>query len=102
LRASSLGFPGLAIAANAAGAFAICFYVPAINTPVYNLAKASPCSLRFHVATEDSWDKGALAACAATIILLWAGAGLSSAILLALVSCAAHAVLLDRYYLKNS
>jgi MFS family permease len=102
LRASSLGFPGLAIAANAAGAFAICFYVPAINTPVYNLAKASPCSLRFHVATEDSWDKGALAACAATIILLWAGAGLSSAILLALVSCLAHAILLQRYYRQGT
>lgn len=98
LRASSLDAPGLAVIANAAGAFAICFYVPAINTPVYNLAKASPCSLRFHVATEDNWDKGALAACAASVMLLWAGAGLSALVLLALVSCVAHALLLRRYY----
>lgn len=98
LRAWSLEAPGFAVAAHAIGAFAICFYVPAINTPVYNLAKASPCSLRFHVATEDSWDKGAIAACAAMLVLLAAGAGLSSAILLALVSCLAHAILLQRYY----
>ena len=98
LRAWSLEEPGFAVAAHAIGAFAICFYVPAINTPVYNLAKASPCSLRFHVATEDSWDKGAIAACAAMLVLLAAGAGLSSAILLALVSCLAHAILLQRYY----
>lgn len=98
LRAWSLEVPGLAVAAHAIGAFAICFYVPAINTPVYNLAKASPCSLRFHVATEDSWDKGCMAACAAMLVLLSAGAGLSSVILLALLSCLAHALLLQRYY----
>lgn len=101
-RASSLGVPELAVIANAVGAFAICFYVPAINTPVYNLAKASPCSLRFHVATEDNWDRGALAACATSVILLSLGAGLSSLILLALASCIAHALLLRRYYRTQS
>ena len=97
-RATSLEVPGFAIAANAMGAFAICFYVPVMNAPVYNLAKASPCALRFHVATEDSWDFGCIAACLSALGLLAAGAGLSAAILLALASCLGHAIVLHRYY----
>jgi len=100
LRAASLEAPALAIAANAIGAFAICFYVPVMNAPVYNLAKASPCALRFHVATEDSWDIGCIAACALALALLAAGLGLSAVILLALASCLGHAIVLHRYYTR--
>lgn len=100
LRAASLGVPALAIAANAIGAFAICFYVPVMNTPVYNLAKASPCALRFHVATEDSWDMGCIAACLLALAMLAAGLGLSAVILLALASCLGHAIVLHRYYAR--
>ncbi len=101
LRAASLGTPALAIAANVMGAFAICFYVPVMNAPVYNLAKASPCALRFHVATEDSWDIGCIAACLSALALLAAGWGLPAAILLALASCLGHAIVLHRYYSRQ-
>jgi MFS family permease len=98
LRALSLDTPALAIAANAIGTFAISFYVPVMNAPVYNLAKASPCALRFHVATEDNWDIGCIAACALALGLLAAGLGLPAVILLALASCLGHAIVLHRYY----
>jgi len=97
-RAASLEVPGLAIAANALGAFAICFYVPVMNAPVYNLAKASPCALRFHVATEDAWDMGCIAACLSALAMLAVGLGLPAVILLALASCLGHALVLHRYY----
>lgn len=98
LRATSLDTPELAITAHALGAFGVCFYVPVMNAPVYNLAKASPCTLRFHVATEDAWDLGCMAACGTALALLAAGAGLPAVILLALGSCAGHAIILHRYY----
>jgi DHA1 family inner membrane transport protein len=98
LRAFSLDTPALAIAANAIGTFAISFYVPVMNAPVYNLAKASPCALRFHVATEDSWDIGCIAACAIALAMLAAGAGPATLILLAPLSCAGHTLVLRRYY----
>src|SRR4029077_3397602 len=50
LRALCLGTPWLSVGANAFGAFALCLLGPAQITPVYNLAKASPCALRFNVA----------------------------------------------------
>jgi MFS family permease len=98
LRALSLDTPALAIVANAIGTFAISFYVPVMNAPVYNLAKASPCALRFHVATEDSWDIGCIAACITALAALAAGASPAVLILLALLSCAGHALVLGRYY----
>lgn len=102
LRAGSLGMTELAIAANALGAFSICFYVPTIMTPVYNLAKSSPCSLRFHIATENSWDIGCFTASVCALILLGVGAPLSWVILLTIPSCIAHAVLLRRHYSTKS
>ena len=63
LRGLSLGTPWFAIIANAMGSLAQCLQVPAMMTAVYNLAKASPCTLRFHIATEGGWDAGCAAGC---------------------------------------
>ena len=98
IRAASLGVSEFAIAANALGAFSICFYVPTIMAPVYNLAKSSPCSLRFHIATENSWDIGCFSASFTAILLLELGLPLSFVIVLTLPSCLAHVILLRRYY----
>lgn len=97
-RANGYGHPAVAVVANAAGALVNAFYVPTLMTAVYNQAQASPCALRFHVATEGGWDAGGAAGCLAAAGLLWAGAPLSSAILLSLLGTTAAFALLRRYY----
>ena len=66
--------------------------------PVYNLAKASPCSLRFHIATENGWDVGCFAASIIAAALYAAGLPLSVAILMTVFSAIAHIMLLRSYY----
>lgn len=97
-RATGYGHPAVAVVANAAGALVNAFYVPTLMTAVYNQAQASPCPLRFHVATEGGWDAGGAAGCLAAAGLLWAGAPLSAAILLSLLGTTAAFALLRRYY----
>jgi hypothetical protein len=98
LRALSTVNPALAIVANAAGAVETALYMSVMMTAVYNQAKVSPCVLRFHIATEGGWDAGGTSASLLAAGLLWAGAPLSLAILLALVGTTAALVLLRRYY----
>ena len=97
-RAAGYGHPALAVVANAAGAFVNAFYVPTMMTAVYNQSQASPCTLRFHVATEGGWDAGGAAGCLTAAGLLWAGAPLSTAILISLLGTTGAFVLLRRYY----
>lgn len=63
LRAISVDTPWLAVTANALGALFAALQATVMMTPVYNLAKQSPCPLRFHVATEGGWDIGCTLAC---------------------------------------
>ena len=67
-------------------------------TAIYNQAKGSACVLRFHIATEGGWDASGASACLLAAALLWAGAPLSWAILLALFGTAASFGLLRRYH----
>ncbi|KRB42670.1 hypothetical protein [Phenylobacterium sp. Root700] len=97
-RATGYGHPAVAVVANAAGALVNAFYTPTMMTAVYNQAQASPCTLRFHVATEGGWDAGGAAGCLAAAGLLWAGAPLWAAILLSLLGTTAAFALLRRYY----
>jgi hypothetical protein len=98
LRAISTDDVGMAVIANALGALAVCLYVPTVMTPVYNLAKRSPCPLRFHVATEGGWDIGGASGCLAVAILSALGVPLSFAILLSLLGAGLSLYLLQRYY----
>jgi len=65
---------------------------------VYNQAKRSACTLRFHVATEGAWDVGGASGCLVAALLTLAGVSLSVAILLSLLGAAGLFVLLRRYY----
>jgi hypothetical protein len=67
-------------------------------TAVYNQAKRSPCTLRFHVATEGAWDVGAASGCLLAALLSALGVPISVALLLPLVGAAALFVLLRNYY----
>ena len=101
LRASSLGTPWLAVGANALGALSACLQVPAMMTAVYNLAKASPCPLRFHIAAEGGWDAGCAAGCLTAAALAAAGVSLAFALVLTLLGSAASVFLLRRYYARS-
>jgi Major Facilitator Superfamily len=98
LRAASLGSPWLAVGANALGALVMPLLIPALASATYNLAKASPCPLRFQLATEAGWDIGCGTACLCSAALTAAGVPLSASILLALPGIAASTLLLRRYY----
>jgi len=98
LRAAGVGVPWLAVIANALGALLVTLVTPALMTPVYNLAKASPCVLRFHSATEGAWDVGCVAGLLAAAAMTAAGLPLSAPILLALLAAAGLVSLLARYY----
>jgi hypothetical protein len=84
LRAAAPGQALLAVTANALGAFVVCLYIPTLMTAVYNQAKRSACTLRFHVATEGAWDVGGASGCLVAALLVLAGVSLSVAILLSL------------------
>lgn len=97
-RAIGVLHPAAAILANAAGAVVVALYTPTMMTAVYNLAKRSPCVLRFHIAAEGGWDAGGASACLAAAALIWAGAPMSAAICLAFLGTAGAFVLLRRAY----
>ena len=98
LRGMSLGSPMAAIAANAIGVFAMCFYVPTLMTAVYNLAKASPCPLRFHMATESGWDVGCFTALVIAAAMTASGMSAGIAVLLALPAVGVLGVILRQHY----
>jgi hypothetical protein len=100
LRAASVGTPWLAVAANALSALASCLLVPAQMVPVYNLAKGSPCALRFAIAAEGGWDVGHFFGCLVAAALVAHGAALAAVMLLAFLGCAGQLYLLRRYYLR--
>jgi hypothetical protein len=88
----------LAVIANALGAFVTCIYIPTMMTAVYNLAKRSPCVLRFHFMAEGAWDLGGGLGCLTAAVLTAFGAPLSTGVLLALFGAAATLVMQRRYY----
>ena len=98
LRAASIGSPWLAVAANAPGALVGALVVPALMTPVYNLAQASPCPLRFHIVSEGGWDIGCFAAALTAAACTGAGLSLAAPILAALLGALAAVLLLLRQY----
>lgn len=98
VRALSLGSPWLAVAANAPGALVAALVIPAEMAAVYNLAKASPCPLRFHMVSEAAWDLGGGGACVAAAAITAAGHSLAWAMLLSLPAAAVSVALLLRHY----
>ena len=102
LRAIAMGDATLAVLANALGALGACLYIPTLMTAVYTLAKRSPCTLRFHVATEGGWDIGGAAGLLAAALTTALGMPLRVSILMSLMGVAAIVFMLRRYYASNS
>lgn len=97
-RGLGLDAPWVAVTANALGALAFAFWTPVIGAVLYDLAAATPCPLRYSVATETGWDLGSAGACLAGAAMLALGLGYTSAILIALLGASASFVLLWRRY----
>ena len=98
LRAVSMGSPWLAVTANALGALVEAMWIPALMAPIYNLAKASPCPLRFSVATEGGWDIGCGGACLVGAGIIAAGATYAAPILIGVAGAFSAFALLWRRY----
>ncbi|HZZ34217.1 MAG TPA: MFS transporter [Caulobacteraceae bacterium] len=98
MRAASFGSPWLAVAANALGPLMFALLSPALGTANYNLAKASPCPIRFLIAAEAGWDTGCFTACMVGAGLAALGVPLALTLLLALPAALAQAMLLRGYY----
>ena len=101
-RAIATGNATLAVLANALGALGACLYIPTLMTAVYTLAKRSPCTLRFHVATEGGWDAGGAAGLLAAALATELGMPLRVSILMSLAGVAAIAIMLRRYYASSA
>jgi hypothetical protein len=98
LRAASLDWPWLAVTANALGSLAMPLLSPVLGGANYNLAKASPCPLRFKIASEGGWDVGCFTACVCAAALTASNAPLSFGLVLAIPGMCAQAFLLWGYY----
>jgi MFS family permease len=98
LQAVSVGNAPLAVLANASGALVACLYVPVLGTAIYNQAKRSPCTLRFHIASEAGWDLGGACALLVAAGLLQAGVPIGTCILLSLLGTLASFYLLRTYF----
>jgi hypothetical protein len=98
LKAACIGSPAAMIAATVIGNALGGLYLPTLMTAVYNEAKASPCTLRFHFATEGGWDVGGLVACLIAAAAWGAGVPPSFVLLLSLLGVATQARLLWRRY----
>lgn len=98
LRAAGFDSPLWATLATAFGGLAVALQAPAMMTRVYNLAKGSPCPLRFHMATEAGWDIGCAAGCLTAAMLLSAGTSFAAPLLLALAGAGVAGTLLVRSY----
>ena len=98
LQAVSVGNAPLAVLANASGALVACLHVPVLGTAIYNQAKRSPCTLRFHIATEAGWDLGGASALLVAAGLLHAGVPIGTCLLLSLLGTLASFYLLRTYF----
>jgi MFS family permease len=98
LRALGYDSPLWATVGAAAGGLAAALQAPAMMTRVYNMAKASPCPLRYHMATEAGWDVGAAAGSLVAAALLAAGASFAAPLLLGLLGASLAGMLLVASY----
>ncbi|GAA0587029.1 MFS transporter [Rhizomicrobium electricum] len=101
LRAMATLHPALAVTVNALSAIGNCLYIPTLMAVVYTLAKAAPCSLRFHIATEAGWDAGGATSLLTAALLAWFHVPLWAVLLLGLAGTAWQITLLRRHYAQR-
>lgn len=76
-----------AVAANVIAVIVWPVYATATNSRIYNLARQSPCPLRYHVVAEGGWDLGTAASYLISAALIHFGFGYVLPLLVALFGC---------------
>jgi MFS transporter, DHA1 family, inner membrane transport protein len=79
--------PWSAVAANAFYSAAWPSYATALNSQVYNLARLSPCALRFHVVAESGWDMGMAVGCGFAALFIYLGFGFFWPLAIGIAGC---------------
>jgi hypothetical protein len=98
LRALGYGHPVTAVASMAMGAAAGPLYAAAYDSRVYEIAKASGNTLRFHINGEGGWDMGCCLGALISAALLWFGVNWGWILALAALGYAAVWRVLQRSY----
>lgn len=101
LKGAAYASPWLAVAATALGALVTPMVATAMLTPLYGMARRSPCVLRFNMATEGGWDLGCSAACLLAAAVLQAGGTFRLPILVGLVAVLTMALKLRGFYARG-
>jgi MFS transporter, DHA1 family, inner membrane transport protein len=97
-KALSYDVPWAAVFATALGALVAPLTTPVLLTPLYNMAKSSPCPVRFNIMTEGGWDLGYATGNIIAAIVLSAGGTVRLPILVGLAAITLSIILLRRYY----
>ncbi len=102
--ARAVGYPTpfTAVLANAFAVIAWPMYGTVMNGRLYDLAKQSPCALRYHVVAEGGWDLGTATGCFIAAALLWIGFSAFWPLILSLVACGAGYVVISRSFEKQA
>jgi MFS transporter, DHA1 family, inner membrane transport protein len=79
--------PWSAVTANALYAVAWPSYATALNSQVYNLARQSPCPLRFHIVAEGGWDLGMAVGCGLAALMIYFGFGFFWPLAIGIAGC---------------
>jgi MFS transporter, DHA1 family, inner membrane transport protein len=87
-----------AVFATALGALVTPLTAPVLMTPLYNMAKASACPLRFNIITEGGWDLGYATGNIIAGLALASSLSVRLPILAGLAAIALSISLLRRYY----
>jgi MFS transporter, DHA1 family, inner membrane transport protein len=90
--------PWSAVGANALATAAWPSYATALNSQVYNLARQSPCALRFHVVAEGGWDLGMAVGCGLAALLVHLGLGFFWPLAIGIIGCVMGYLVLTRVY----
>lgn len=76
-----------AVLANAVAAVIWPVYETAFSSRMYNLARQSPCPLRYHITAEGGWDAGTASGCLFSAGAIYLGFSFFWPLLAALVCC---------------
>jgi MFS transporter, DHA1 family, inner membrane transport protein len=76
-----------AVVANVIAVIVWPIYATATNSRIYDLARQSPCPLRYHIVAEGGWDLGTAVGCLVSAVLIYFGFSYFVPLLFALLGC---------------
>jgi MFS transporter, DHA1 family, inner membrane transport protein len=102
VRAIGYPLPVTAIAASCLAVLAWPMYGTVMNGRLYDLAKQSPCTLRYHVVAEGGWDLGTATGCLIAAAMFWLGLPAFWPLILSVLASAAGYVVISRSFKEQT